>query len=175
MVVISYAKSCAYTPRASLHLSQMGFSGKWLFAFWELLGFKAMCERSATCNFQGHCVGRKPQETNDFSFSFKLCLFKYPPRFSTKRDARNSHGFFRLSPPVWWGFRSFHNGIYIWVLWRVALHSDWKMCHFPTRNGASFLWGSSPWPLHRLALGSQKDRSFRELSDPRELMDAWMV
>lgn len=116
MVVISYAKSCAYTPRASLHLSQMGFSGKWLFAFWELLGFKAMSERSATCNFQGHCVGRKPPETNDFSFSFKLCLLKYPPRFSTKRDARNSHGFFRLSLPFGGDLGVFTMGyIYIYM------------------------------------------------------------
>lgn len=167
MVVISYAKSCAYTPRASLHLSQMGFSGKWLFAFWELLGFKAMSERSATCNFQGHCVGRKPPETNDFSFSFKLCLLKYPPRFSTKRDARNSHGFFRLSLPFGGDLGVFTMGyiyIYIWVLWRVALRSDWKMCHFPTRNGASFLGFvamASSSSRTRLSKGQELSRAFR--------------
>lgn len=75
-----------------------------------------MSERSATCNFQGHCVGRKPPETNDFSFSFKLCLLKYPPRFSTKRDARNSHGFFRLSLPFGGDLGVFTMGyIYIYM------------------------------------------------------------
>lgn len=164
MVVISYAKSCAYTPRASLHLSQMGFSGKWLFAFWELLGFKAMSERSATCNFQGHCVGRKPPETNDFSFSFKLCLLKYPPRFSTKRDARNSHGFFRLSPPVWWGFRSFHNGIYMSSLEGSPTQRLKDVPFSHTKRGfvsLGFVAMASSSSRTRLSKGQELSRAFR--------------
>lgn len=128
-----------------------------------------MSERSATCNFQGHCVGRKPPETNDFSFSFKLCLLKYPPRFSTKRDARNSHGFFRLSLPFGGDLGVFTMGyIYIYIYMSSLEGSptqrlkDVPFSH--TKRGfvsLGFVAMASSSSRTRLSKGQELSRAFR--------------
>lgn len=145
------------------------------FRLLRTVGFQGYVWKKCNMQFSRALCGEKTPRNQWLLIFLQIMFVEIPSPLFNKKGCKKLTWVFPFVPPVWWGFRSFHNGIYIyiWVLWRVALRSDWKMCHFPTRNGASFLWGSSPWPLHRLALGSQKDRSFRELSE--ELMDAWMV
>lgn len=136
------------------------------FRLLRTVGFQGYVWKKCNMQFSRALCGEKTPRNQWLLIFLQIMFVEIPSPLFNKKGCKKLTWVFPFVPPVWWGFRSFHNGIYIyiWVLWRVALRSDWKMCHFPTRNGASFLGFvamASSSSRTRLSKGQELSRAFR--------------
>ena len=113
--------------------------------------------------FKGIVWGENPQKPMTSHFPSNYVCWNTLPALK-KKDARNSHGFFRLSPPVWWGFRSFHNGISMNALEGSPTQRLKDVPFSHTKRGfvsLGFVAMASSSSRTRLSKGQELSRAFR--------------